>query len=213
MDPADYEAWYHTPRGAWVSATEFALMRHVMQAHTGEHLLDVGCGTGHFTRRFARLGLQVTGIDPDPAMLAFAKSQDEHMTYQPGVAEALPFEDASFDQVAAITSLCFSERPELAVQEMWRVCRKTLLLGLLNRQSWLYHQKVNRGGYRGAHWDTRTTVTSWLAHISPQPQEIVYRSCVFLSGENRIQRLFDQFIPTTMPFGAFLLVAANKSDG
>lgn len=211
MKPADYEAWYHTPRGAWVSDTEFALMRRVLNPQAGERLLDVGCGTGHFTRRFAQLGLHVTGIDPDPAMLDFAKSQAQHITYQIGLAEALPYEAASFDHVVAITSLCFVKQPERALQEMWRVCQKSLLLGLLNRHSLLYRQKFNRGGYRGARWDTKTTVTSWLASISPEPQATLFRSGIFLAGEHHLARILERCIPSRIPFGAFMLVKLSKS--
>lgn len=210
MEPAEYEAWYHTPRGAGISATEFALMRRLLQPHAGERLLDVGCGTGHFTRQFAQLGLEVTGLDPDPAMLEFAQAQNQAINYQAGKAEALPFMDGSFDYVTAITSLCFVAQPEIAIQEMWRVCRRSLLLGLLNRHSLLYRQKANRGGYRGARWDRKATVTEWIASVSPPPQKIDYRSCVFLLDENQIQRVLDRFIPTFMSFGAFLLVKLSK---
>jgi len=210
MDPADYEAWYHTSRGAWISETEFSLIYRVLQPHAGEHLLDVGCGTGHFSRRFAKLGLTVTGIDPNPDMLSFAKDQNQHVSYQQGKAEALPFADASFDHVTAITSLCFISQPEIAIQEMWRVCRQSLLLGLLNRYSLLYRQKANRGGYRDARWDTKKAVTNWLTSVSPAPQKIDYQSCIFLPGENQIQRVLDRLIPTFIPLGAFLLIKATK---
>lgn len=64
MTPADYDAWYDTPRGSWIGAREFALMADLLGAHSGETLLDIGCGTGWFSRRFAReAGLSVTGID------------------------------------------------------------------------------------------------------------------------------------------------------
>lgn len=210
MNPADYEAWYHTRRGAWVSDTEFALMRRVLMPQAGERLLDVGCGTGHFTRRFAQLGLQVTGIDPDPAMLEYAKSQNQDIDYQLGSAEALIFADASFDHVAAITSLCFIEQPAVAIKEMWRVCQRSLLLGLLNRHSLLYQQKFNRGGYRGARWDTKSIVNAWLTDIYPSPQKIVLRTGIFLIGDHQLARLVERCVPSRIPFGAFLLVKLTK---
>jgi hypothetical protein len=69
----DYEAWYHTPRGRWIGDTEFRLLRSVLNAAPGATLLDVGCGTGYFTRRFAgECGLAVLGLDPDADWLAYA---------------------------------------------------------------------------------------------------------------------------------------------
>jgi len=71
MKPEQYDAWYRTPRGAWIGDTEFRLLLRLLAPQRGETLLDVGCGTGYFTRRCAReAGLQATGVDPDPQWLA-----------------------------------------------------------------------------------------------------------------------------------------------
>ena len=86
-DPAAYEAWYHTPRGHWIGDREFILLQSLLRADKGSLLLDVGCGTGHFSRRFARLGLSVSGIDPDPAALKFARTQGSDVHYMQGNAQ------------------------------------------------------------------------------------------------------------------------------
>ena len=72
MKPDEYEAWYETARGHWIAQREFDLMMRLLRPPAGSTLLDVGCGTGHFTRRFAAAGLHVTGLDPDAAMLDYA---------------------------------------------------------------------------------------------------------------------------------------------
>ncbi len=58
-DPAAYEAWYLTPRGHWIGDREFILLQSLLSADEGSSMLDVGCGTGHFSRRFSRLGVLV----------------------------------------------------------------------------------------------------------------------------------------------------------
>lgn len=45
-DPADYAAWYRTPRGAGIGATEFALSRRLVGLSARESVLDVRCATG-----------------------------------------------------------------------------------------------------------------------------------------------------------------------
>lgn len=212
MQPADYDAWYQTDRGQWISDREFALLQSLLQATAGESLLDVGCGTGHFSRRFAQQGLQVTGIDPDSAALAFAQSQNSNVTYIQGSALRLPFPDQHFDYVSAITSLCFIDDPHAALQEMWRVCRKTLLLGLLNRHSVLYWQKRGRGAYEGARWDTAAEVKTWCQQLTPQPVNVKIRSAIVLPSGNVIARGMEAFWPTAIPLGGFLAVVICKTN-
>lgn len=149
-DPDAYEAWYQTPRGRWIGDHEFILSKQLLKARKRGSLLDVGCGTGHFSRRFARLGLSVTGIDPDPEVLDFAGAQEGHVDYMQGSALQLPFPDNAFDCTIAITSLCFIDDPVRALRERWRVTRHSLMLGLLNRHSLLHRRKHGRGGYAGA---------------------------------------------------------------
>jgi 2-polyprenyl-3-methyl-5-hydroxy-6-metoxy-1,4-benzoquinol methylase len=71
------EAWYHTRRGQWIGDREFNLLQNLLSPEAGASLLDVGCGAGHFSRRFARVGFSVTGIDPDFAALKFARVQGD----------------------------------------------------------------------------------------------------------------------------------------
>lgn len=55
------------------------------------HILDLGCGTGLFTRELAINGRQVVGIDPASAMLAFARHQPgaERVQWVEGTSKAL----------------------------------------------------------------------------------------------------------------------------
>ncbi|HYA37453.1 MAG TPA: class I SAM-dependent methyltransferase, partial [Candidatus Methylomirabilis sp.] len=106
MDPNEYEAWYQTARGTWIAEREFDLMMRLLAPPADSTLLDVGCGTGHFSRRFAT-GLRVAGIDPDPAMLDFARRLGGGVDYLRGSATALPVADGTYDFVTAVTSLCF----------------------------------------------------------------------------------------------------------
>ena len=210
MEAADYEAWYHTPRGRWIGDTEFALLLRLLPPVAGASLLDTGSGTGYFSRRFAAAGLRVTGLDPDWPALLMARKQAPATARVQGRAQALPFADAGFDYCCAITSLCFIEEPERALQEMWRVAGRGVLLGLLNRHSLLYRQKRGRGGYRGARWDTLTDVHCWIETLSPAPARIRAASAVFLPDAGPVARLLERLLPASLPWGAFLAVYIEK---
>ena len=94
MDAATYDAWYRTPRGAWIGDVEYSLLRRMLAAEHHSSILDVGCGTGYFSRRFARDGHAVTGIDLDPAMVGFARAHRATSEgYLVADALALPFAD------------------------------------------------------------------------------------------------------------------------
>lgn len=212
MDAGEYDAWYRTPRGAWIGDTEFELMRQLLKPEAGASLLDVGCGTGYFTRRFAGLGnLSVVGLDPNRSWLDFAQS---HRTgseqYCIGTAEALPFPDRSFDLSISVAALCFMEDARLALQEILRITRKRFAVGLLNRRSLLYLQKGQDGGseaYRGARWHTAGEICALFDGLPAGNLKI--RSAVFLAGGGSIARGVEHLVPDRLPLGAFIAIAGD----
>lgn len=94
----------------------------------GERVLDVGCGTGNVALTAAREGAHVVGSDLTPELLSEAKTAAdvagvEDVEWREADAEALPFDDASFDVVLSQFGHMFAPRPEVAVAEMLRVLR------------------------------------------------------------------------------------------
>ena len=210
-NPANYEAWYHTPRGRWVGDHEFALLMHLLKTKAGTSLLDVGCGTGYFSRRFAQTGLSVTGVDPDAKALEFAREQSGDTIYMQGTSLDLPFADKSFEYTSAITSFCFIDDPQQALQEMWRVTADGLILGLLNRRSLLYLQKHGRGNYQGARWDTAEDVLKiWIPDLNTPPEKINIRTAILFPQGNRLARSAERLIPRLLPWGGFLAAYLSK---
>ncbi|MEM8689583.1 MAG: class I SAM-dependent methyltransferase [Pseudomonadota bacterium] len=93
---------------------------------TGQTVLDVACGTGALAREAkVKVGPDgaVTGLDVNEGMLAVAQAKAPEINWQSGAAEALPFDDASFDAVVSQFGLMFFEDRAAALQEMWRVLR------------------------------------------------------------------------------------------
>jgi ubiquinone/menaquinone biosynthesis C-methylase UbiE len=107
-------------------------------AHSGDRVLDVGCGPGYFSRMLAQAvgpNGSVVGIDASPEMIEYARRKARSLPYcrfQSGAAESLAFPDASYDVV--VSSLMLHHLPDelrlQAVREMRRVLNPggTLLL-------------------------------------------------------------------------------------
>lgn len=72
--PETYDAWYRTPRGRWIGDTECHLLRRQLALRPDETILDVGCGTGYFSRRLMQDGHAVVGADLDQTAAAFARA-------------------------------------------------------------------------------------------------------------------------------------------
>lgn len=93
----------------------------------GEKVLDVACGAGSTAIPAARTGAVVTGIDIAPNLIEQARKNAEAegviCRFEEGDAEALAFEDGSFDTVITIFGAMFAPRPEKAAAELIRVCR------------------------------------------------------------------------------------------
>ncbi len=92
----------------------------------GCQLLDVACGSGQLALFAARDGVNVTGVDIALNLIQRARSRARaeglNAWFIEGDAEALPFEDASFDVVTSLFGAMFAPRPELVASELLRVC-------------------------------------------------------------------------------------------
>lgn len=92
----------------------------------GCRLLDVGCGSGQLALMAAKDGLEVTGVDIASNWVERARTRAQaeglHARFEEADAEALPFEDASFDVVASLIGAMFAPRPDLVAKELLRVC-------------------------------------------------------------------------------------------
>jgi ubiquinone/menaquinone biosynthesis C-methylase UbiE len=102
----------------------------------GCQLLDVACGSGQVAIWAARDGVNVTGIDIVPNLVQRAQARADaeglNARFMEGDAEALPFEDASFDVVTSLVGAMFAPRPELVARELLRVCSPggTIAMGI-----------------------------------------------------------------------------------
>ncbi len=101
-----------------------------------ERVLDVAAGNGNATLAAARRGCKVTSTDYVAALLERgaerARAERLVVHFQEADAEALPFEDASFDCVLSTFGAMFSPDQAQAAAELARVCRTGGRIGLAN---------------------------------------------------------------------------------
>lgn len=121
----------HGPVAADVAAAAEA------SAPDGARVLEVGCGPGHLSIRLARQhGLEVTGLDLDPAMIGRARANacsagegfgrlpaGRMPSFLVGDAASLPFSEGSFDLVVSTLSMHHWDDPAAGMAEMGRVLR------------------------------------------------------------------------------------------
>jgi demethylmenaquinone methyltransferase/2-methoxy-6-polyprenyl-1,4-benzoquinol methylase len=101
-----------------------------LRAGPGDRVLDVATGTGAVAAELAsRAGCRVTGIDQSADMLAAAgallaaRGLADRVELVRGEAEALPFDDASFDGLTVTYLLRYVADPAATLAELARVVR------------------------------------------------------------------------------------------
>jgi len=86
----------------------------LLEAKSGERILDIGCGTGHLAAQIAATGANVTGIDRSPEMIRQARSEHPAITFEVMDARELHFAQP-FDAVFSNATLHWITDPELAL--------------------------------------------------------------------------------------------------
>jgi len=131
-----YEDWYKTPEGKAHDRVQQKDVGALLPPAEGrQRLLDVGCGTGHWSRFFHALSYDVQGVEISEEMITVAKKALPECRFNVADACAIPVEDKTFDVTASITALEFIPNQGAAVREMVRCTRPggLILIGTLNR--------------------------------------------------------------------------------
>lgn len=115
------------------------------QQHAGVSVLDAGCGTGHFSRRWRELGKRVIAFDLAAGMLDHARQQQAADDYLLGDIEHIPLPDHAIDICFSNLAVQWCADLPAALAELYRVTRRggiilfsTLAEGSLNElgQAW-----------------------------------------------------------------------------
>jgi ubiquinone/menaquinone biosynthesis C-methylase UbiE len=161
-----------------------ATLDELFEAADPQSLLDIGCGEGVLTHKWAeRLpGRRVVGLDLDDPLLhaEWAKRSAANLEYLVMKAENLPFADDEFDVASAIEVLEHVPDPRHTVAEMARCAKRHLLVSVPREPLWRM-LNVARGAYVKElgntpghlnHWSRR----SFIGLLSEHGQVIEARS-------------------------------------
>jgi len=144
-----YDRWYADGRGAMYDRLEKNLIANFLPAKAeGKRLLEIGCGTGHWSRFFSQCGFEVTGLDISERIINTALQKGiPNVSFHISDGHLLPFQDSSFDLTVAIPTLEFVRDAKVVLREMIRCTRKPgrIVLGMLNGISTVNRQKQRRG--------------------------------------------------------------------
>ena len=143
---ADFPALKARQHAAW-SSGDYALIGTTLQivgeqlcealdVRAGKRFLDVASGNGNVALAAARRGCEVVASDYVSTLLGRARERAAanrlDIEFREADAEALPFDDGSFDYVASSYGVMFTPDQERAAAELLRVCRPGGKIGLAN---------------------------------------------------------------------------------
>lgn len=142
----DMQALKSKLRGMWIAGDFGEIAKSIeagaeefvarLDLKPGMRILDVACGTGNLAIPAAHAGADVTGIDIAPNLIeqAQARAANERLEarFDVGDAEALPYDDASFDVVMTMFGAMFAPRPDVTATELIRVCKPGGVIAMAN---------------------------------------------------------------------------------
>lgn len=145
--PEQYDQWFESPIGRVVREFEGRLLLEMIRPGRGEHILDVGCGTGIFSRDLLAAGSRVTGLELSLPMLQRAgkKLADRPFCMVQGDMRRLPFADNTFRKTVSVTAIEFVEDARAGVAELFRVTEPgglVVVAGLNSLSPWATRRKA-----------------------------------------------------------------------
>jgi len=134
----EYDVWFDENELVYLSELE-AVRSMLPVDGTG---IEIGVGTGRFA---APLGIKL-GLEPSKSMASLARQRGIEVVE--GEAEALPFEDGSFDFVLMVTVICFLNDVGKALSEAYRVLKPggCIVIAFIDKNSpigKMYEQRKN----------------------------------------------------------------------
>lgn len=224
----DFAAIKSRQKAAW-AAGDYAVVGTTLQIvgetlceaadlRAGQRVLDVAAGNGNATLAAARRWCEVTSTDYVPALLERGRERAaaerlHGIDFREADAEALPFDDASFDAVLSTFGCMFAPNPPRVAAELLRVCRPGGRIAMANwTPDGFIGQLFKTIGKRvpppagvssPALWGTRDRIVELFgtqaAHIAAETRQFVFR---YRSPEHMLEVFRGYYGPILKAFAA-----------
>ncbi len=230
----DFEALKTRQHGAW-SSGDYAVVGTTLQIvgeelcealdlRGGQRVLDVAAGNGNATLAAARRWCNVVSTDYVGALLERgrmrANADGLSVEFREADAEALPFDDASFDAVLSTYGVMFTPNQDRAAAELIRVCKHGGKIGLANWTPEGFigqlfktlgkHLPPPAGARSPALWGTEARIKEMFgpsaSHIRAERRNFVFR---YRSPEHFVEIFKTYYGPVLKAFAA---LDATKQD-
>ncbi|MGM0596610.1 MAG: class I SAM-dependent methyltransferase [Myxococcota bacterium] len=178
-----YENWFK--RNYWAYETELKAIKQI--APVPEKSVEIGVGSGLFA---GPCGIKY-GVDPAEKMLLKARTRGVETIR--GKAEALPFQNNSFDYVLMVTAICFVNDPAAAMAEIYRIlsAKGVFVLGFVDKSSFLglkYQEKKQKSlFYKDAQFFNLEEIKALLTQTGFEIKEILQTLFDFPENLNNVQ--------------------------
>ena len=150
-----YDSYYKSDFGKEIDRIEKSIIRNYLNEITVKSLVELGCGTGHWTEFFSDLGFSIKAIDISKEMLAFAMAKNiKNADFQLGDMQNIDFPDESVENIIAITSIEFVVNREKVIREIYRVLKPGgyFICAGLNDYSPFWNDKKEDTVYKNANF-------------------------------------------------------------
>lgn len=223
LGPQTYARWRASQLGTITEDLQHGLISRLIGDVRGKRILDIGCGDGKLAVELVRRGGQVTAIDASKAMIDAASSRasgagvplDLHVAS----ADLLPFAQAQFDLVVAVTILCFVADATPVFLEISRVLKPggRLVIGELGKWStWAAERRVRAwlgsALWKRGHFRTPGELRRLARAAGLEPEQLVGATFYprFAFAARGMQHLDGRLGRLTTFGAAFLALTASK---
>ena len=196
----------------------------------GRSLLDLGCGTGLFMRRYGETGGDAVGLDISRGMIENARGRCNGYEFCMGTAEVLPFRDHTFDAISCLLAFSYLSHPTRMLAEASRILKpggriavctlsRTMLTSLvpaiyrLGELIDVRHIGVGDFGERYYTEDEMVILFSEAGFLDISVKRVSFAHISLKKPIFEIARKMEPFVEQRMPSLAYNILATGRKPG